>query len=144
MSRRTGDMAADFMANIPEGPIHCHAFDAHAQDAAVAEHVGGTPAVHVMPLAVAMMAVGGAMNLGGADVDLGRYLASDCLTCHRAGPASNTLPDIFGMAEPRFTTLIKAYRNTELPNPVMPNIASRLTDEEIAALASYFAQAKPH
>jgi cytochrome c len=81
------------------------------------------------------------MNVGGGDVELGRYLAAECLTCHRAGAA--TVPALFGMAQPRFTTSIKAYRDKQRPNPVMQTIAGRLTDEEIAALAAYFAQTKP-
>ena len=76
------------------------------------------------------------------DIELGRYLASECLTCHRTATATSTIPNIFGMAEPRFTTLIKAYREKQLPNPVMQNIASRLKDEDIEALAAYFAVTK--
>ena len=76
------------------------------------------------------------------DIELGRYLASECLTCHRTATATSTIPNIFGMAEPRFTTLIKAYREKQLPNPVMQNIASRLKDEDIEALAAYFAATK--
>jgi cytochrome c553 len=119
------------------------AFDGQPRNAAVVDQVGGPRTVHAMPLAVAVMAVGGAMNVGGGDVELGRYLASECLTCHRAAPTTGTVPVLFGMAEPRFTTSIKAYRDKQRPNPVMQTVAGRLTDEEIAALAAYFAQAKP-
>ena len=76
------------------------------------------------------------------DIELGRYLASECLTCHRTAAATSAIPNIFGMAPPRFTTLIKAYREKQLPNPVMQNIASRLKDEDIEALAAYFAETK--
>jgi cytochrome c553 len=38
--------------------------------------------------------------------------------------------------------VIKAYRDKALPNPVMQNIASRLSDDDIAALALYFESAK--
>ena len=76
------------------------------------------------------------------DVDLGRYLASECTTCHGAATATGTIPNLFGMAEATFAEVIKAYRDKRLPNPVMQNIASRLKDEEIEALAAYFAQTK--
>lgn len=79
---------------------------------------------------------------GAPDFELGRYLASECMTCHRTATAASTIPDIFGMAVPSFTTLIKAYRDKRLPNPVMQNVASRLRDDEIEALAAYFAQTK--
>jgi len=76
------------------------------------------------------------------DLELGRYLASECLTCHRSATATSTIPNIFGMAAPRFITLVKAYREKQLPNEVMQNIAGRLKDEEIEALAHYFAVTK--
>jgi cytochrome c len=74
-----------------------------------------------------------------ADVELGRYLASECMTCHRSATAGTAIPDIFGRAEQDIIRLIRAYREKELPNPVMQNVAGRLKDEEIAALAAYFA-----
>jgi cytochrome c553 len=112
------------------------------RNAAVVNQMGGTGTIHLMPLAVAMMAVGGVMNIGGGDVELGRYLAAECLTCHRAGATAGTVPPLFGMPEPRFTTSVKAYRDKQRPSPVMQTIAGRLTDEEIAALAAYFAQSE--
>lgn len=78
-----------------------------------------------------------------ADIEYGRHLSSECMTCH--GPASGaatTIPDINGMAETTFIEVVKAYRDKSLPNVVMQNIASRLGDEEIAALAAFFATAK--
>jgi cytochrome c len=72
------------------------------------------------------------------DVEFGRYLATECLTCHRSATAGSTIPNIFGMAEPRFRVLIKAYRDKQLPNQVMQSVAGRLKDDEIDALAHYF------
>ena len=63
------------------------------------------------------------------------------MTCHRGATASGAIPNIFGMAEANFAVIVKAYRDKRLPNAVMQNIASRLKDEEIAALARYFATA---
>jgi len=77
-----------------------------------------------------------------ADVEFGRYLASECITCHGAATAHSTIPNIFGLGELHFVEVIRAYRDRALPNPVMQNIAGRLRDEEIAALAAYFATAK--
>jgi cytochrome c len=76
------------------------------------------------------------------DIELGRHLAGQCITCHRTATATSTIPNIFGMAEPRFATLMKAYREKQLPNPVMQTIAARLNDDEIEALAAYFARTK--
>jgi cytochrome c len=77
----------------------------------------------------------------GADVELGRYLSSECTTCHGTAKSDSIIPLIRGMDEAHFVEVIKAYRAKTLPNPVMQTIAGRLRDEEIAALAAYFATA---
>ena len=76
------------------------------------------------------------------DLEFGRYLATECMTCHRSATVGGAIPNIFGMAEPRFIVLIKAYRDKQLPNPVMQSVASRLKDDEIDALAHFFAMTK--
>jgi cytochrome c len=77
-----------------------------------------------------------------ADLEFGRYLATECMTCHRSATAGGAIPNIFGMAEARFIVLIRAYREKQLPNPVMQSVASRLKDDEIDALAHYFSVTK--
>jgi len=87
-------------------------------------------------------AIGGVTAGYSADAELGRHLASECMTCHRSATATSTIPDIFGLGEAHFVEVIKAYRNRALSNPVMQTVASRLNDDDIAALALYFATAK--
>jgi cytochrome c len=77
-----------------------------------------------------------------ADVELGRYLATECITCHGDSKADSTIPDIFGKPERLVDERLKAYRDRRLPNEVMQLVASRLKDDEIAALAAYFRTAK--
>jgi len=76
------------------------------------------------------------------DIELGRYLARECVTCHRSATATSTIPSIFGMAETTFAVVVKAYRDKQLGNDVMQSIAERLKDDEIDALAAYFARTK--
>ena len=76
------------------------------------------------------------------DVELGRYLSAECVTCHRGATAKSTIPNIYGLAEKTFVDVIKAYRDKRLNNAVMQNLAGRLKDEEIEALAASFARAK--
>jgi len=78
----------------------------------------------------------------GADIELGRYLATECMTCHRAATATSTIPNIFGLGEQHLTDVVKAYRAKTLPNAVMQNIAARLSDDEIASLALYFSRTR--
>lgn len=77
-----------------------------------------------------------------ADIELGAYVASECMTCHRPASATGTIPRIDGLSEMHISEVIKAYRDKALPNPVMQNIAGRLSDEEIASVALYFAQTR--
>ncbi len=89
-----------------------------------------------------LIALSGGCRAEKADLEFGRYLASECVACHRNATADGAIPNIFGMAEARFTVLIEAYRNKRLPNPIMQNVAVRLKDDEIAALAHFFAVTK--
>jgi cytochrome c len=93
-------------------------------------------------VAAALAAVSGAGLAQKGDLEFGRYLATECLTCHRSATPGSAIPNIFGMAEAKFATLVKAYRNKQLPNPVMQSVASRLKDDEIDALAHYFSTTK--
>jgi cytochrome c len=77
-----------------------------------------------------------------ADMELGRYLASECMACHRAQAAVSTIPNLTAIPREHFVTVIKAYRRKELPNPAMQNVASRLSDEDIESLALYFSTTK--
>jgi len=89
-----------------------------------------------------MLIISGLTTAPGVDVELGRYLSSECMTCHGIAKADSTIPNIFGLGQTRFAAAIKAYRDKALPNPVMQTIASRLSDDDIAALALYFQTAK--
>jgi cytochrome c553 len=77
-----------------------------------------------------------------ADVELGRYLATECVGCHRTSATDAAIPNIFGRPETLLADRLKAYRDKRLTNEVMQTVASRLKDEEIAALAAYFHTAK--
>ncbi len=75
------------------------------------------------------------------DLEYGAYLASECRGCHRPQAAAGaTIPDLAGMAEATFLEVMKAYREKRLANPVMQTIAGRFNDDDLAALAAYFAR----
>lgn len=76
------------------------------------------------------------------DIEFGRYLATECLTCHRSEKAGGAIPNIFGMEATIFTARVRAYRDGHLPNPVMQSVAGRLKDDEIESLALFFAVSK--
>jgi cytochrome c len=79
-----------------------------------------------------------------ADAELGEYLSAECVTCHQlSGDSAGGIPPIVGLPEDLFVEAVLAYKTGERSNEVMHNIAARLSTEEIAALAAYFAAHKP-
>ncbi|MEO0938056.1 MAG: c-type cytochrome [Pseudomonadota bacterium] len=75
----------------------------------------------------------------GGDVDYGAYLAGECTTCHQTSGAYDGIPVITGWDALFFKIAMHEYRAKSRENPVMQTVAARLGDEEIAALAAYFA-----
>lgn len=73
------------------------------------------------------------------DAEYGEYLAAECTTCHLVSGGDAGIPAITGWPEPDFVAALHAYRQGLRPNPVMQMMAGRLDDEQIAALAAYFA-----
>ncbi|MBT8459013.1 MAG: c-type cytochrome [Boseongicola sp.] len=73
------------------------------------------------------------------DPEYGEYLSSECTTCHRADGADEGIPSIVLWPELDFVVAMHAYKDNAREHPVMNMVAGRLSDEEIAALAAYFA-----
>ncbi len=94
-------------------------------------------------LGMAVLLGGGGATAGEADrVAYGEYLSSQCVTCHQASGEDKGIPPIIGWDVASFVQVMESFRNRELKNPVMQSIAGSLTDEDILALASYFATVK--
>lgn len=74
------------------------------------------------------------------DVEYGEYLATECTTCHQRDGGYQGIPGIVGWPEEFFVLAMHAYREGLRPHQVMQMVARRLNDEEIAALAAYFAE----
>lgn len=73
------------------------------------------------------------------DPEYGEYLSGECVTCHQVEGGYSGIPSITSWPEEDFVIAMHAYKNKARPNPVMQAIAARLSAEEIAALAAYFA-----
>jgi cytochrome c len=78
-----------------------------------------------------------------ADRELGQYLSTECVTCHRlSGQPTPGIPPIAGLPEAQFIAAMNAYKARQRDNPVMQTVAGRLGAEDIAALAAYFGEKK--
>lgn len=74
------------------------------------------------------------------DPDYGEYLSSECLTCHKIDGGDDGIPAITGWPEEDFVVAMHAYKQKLRSHPVMQMMAGRLNNDEIAALAAYFAK----
>lgn len=73
------------------------------------------------------------------DPAYGEYLSSECTTCHQRDGSDQGIPSITRWPVEDFVVAMHAYKQKLRPHPVMQMMAGRLADEEIAALAAYFA-----
>ena len=73
------------------------------------------------------------------DPEYGAYLSSECATCHRSDGTDDGIPAITQWPVEDFVVAMHAYKSKLRPHPVMQMMASRLSNDEIAALAAYFA-----
>ena len=76
------------------------------------------------------------------DPEYGEYLSSECTTCHLRDGSDQGIPSITRWPVEDFVVAMHAYKRKLRPHPVMQMMAGRLDDEEIAALAAYFKEAK--
>ena len=93
-------------------------------------------------LTVPLLAATGATATSG-DAEYGEYLSAECVTCHQLSGAEDGIPPITGWDEASFVAVLKSYKAQERKNPAMQLVTSNLGEEEMAALAAYFAKLKP-
>ena len=74
-----------------------------------------------------------------SDLELGEYLAQSCLGCHQAKEIVGTIPIIHGLDEEYFIEAMYDYRDGFRENNVMMSVATSLSDEDVEALAAWFA-----
>jgi cytochrome c553 len=98
-------------------------------------------AIFLASLALAMTARSATLPAG--DAALGEYLSGQCTTCHQLSGKANGIPSIVGWDTESFIAVMDSYQKKERENKVMQSIAGSLSQEDIAALAAYFATIKP-
>lgn len=81
--------------------------------------------------------------LGEVSLEYGEYLSAECTSCHLLSGKESNIPTIINWDPESFIAVLTAYKNKELENKVMQNIATRLGIDEMTSLAQYFATIKP-
>lgn len=74
------------------------------------------------------------------DPAYGEYLAGECTSCHQTSGAGEGVPSITLWPEEDFVIALHAYKDGVREHPVMQMMAARLSNDEIASLAAYFAR----
>lgn len=69
----------------------------------------------------------------------GQHLARECTSCHRLDGIDNGIPSIVSRPPDSFIATMKFYREGARINPVMVSVANSLSDEQLSALAVFFA-----
>lgn len=73
----------------------------------------------------------------------GRHLSQECTTCHRRDGTDSGIPSIVGWQPEDFIATMKFYQSGARSNPAMVSVATLLGEEQLAALAAYFATLQP-
>lgn len=73
------------------------------------------------------------------DIEYGAWLAGECVTCHQQSGDFDGIPPIVGWPEDSFVLIMKTYQDGARDHDVMRTIANRYNDEDLWALAAYFA-----
>jgi cytochrome c553 len=97
-----------------------------------------------LPVALAALVLGlaGVAHAAG-DVDEGMAKAKRCAACHGAdGKGRKDNPPLAGMDPEKFTKAMAEYKEGARDHKMMTALAKKLSDEDIANLAAYYASLK--
>ena len=81
-----------------------------------------------------------ALPASAGDVEYGAYLAQECSSCHQIHVTKPGIPQIAGLPADYIIQALSWYKEGARENATMRTIARSLDDEQIAALAAYYAQ----
>lgn len=70
--------------------------------------------------------------------EYGAHLSSECTTCHRSVYTENAAPSLDGQTSVEIVNKLASFKSGQRANAVMQNIAARLTEDEIEALAAHY------
>lgn len=70
--------------------------------------------------------------------EYGAYLSGECVTCHRSGNTDGKIPPLAGRERGEILTALAAFKTGTRASRVMQDVAARLAEDEMQALAAYF------
>lgn len=98
--------------------------------------------VWVLSVAAGVAAAGGA-PVNAADPNMGRNLAANCTNCHNTdGRSIGGMPILAGQDKNYIVKQMQDFKTGVRPGTIMQQLAKGYTDEQIAAIAAFFAAQK--
>jgi cytochrome c553 len=96
----------------------------------------------MVAMAALVFAASGPAQAAG-DADAGKALAKKCAGCHGAnGEGKKKNPPVAGMAEDAFVQAMQDYKSGKREHKAMARAAKKLSDEDFANMAAYYAGLK--
>jgi cytochrome c553 len=104
---------------------------------------------HLVGLMGGVCALVAVLSVAQAQIDdaklrsYGQHLGRECVACHRIDGVDNGIPGIVGWTTDVFVETMGYYRDGRRPNQVMISVAQSLDEDQLKALAAYFASLPP-
>jgi cytochrome c553 len=93
--------------------------------------------------ALALLAAAAGTHAQAVDPLQARSWAASCASCHGiTGQAQPGMPSLVGQSKDDLVRKMQDYKNGRLPATLMHQLAKGYTDEQIDAIAAYFAAQK--
>ncbi len=89
-------------------------------------------------LMACMLSVAATMADEARLIALGKRLAGECTSCHKADGADAGIPSIVGWRTREFVMTMEYYQRGDRRHQVMNSVAQSLDGEQLEALAAYF------
>jgi cytochrome c553 len=95
--------------------------------------------------ALALVAAGAASQAGAQEATYARNLASACFTCHGTDGRSvgGVPPALAGKSKGELLQILQEFKSGKRPATLMHQQAKGYTDQQLEAIAGYFAGTKP-
>jgi len=95
---------------------------------------------HLLRIAAALLLGAGGAALA-QDANLGRNLAATCANCHGTNGQvrGDTVKPLAGVAADKIVAMVNDYRSGAQPATIMHQIAKGYSDDQIRAIAAFFA-----
>jgi cytochrome c553 len=101
------------------------------------------PRIHAVFVVAALASSATVVLTAHAEDKVARNLAATCTGCHGTdGVSQGGVPTIAGVEKERILTLLKEFRDGKRPATVMHQHSKGYTDEQLEAIAGWFAAQK--